>query len=40
MVAVDLGTVWLQGFVAGFLIAAMVGLVRLGVKLFKRIVNS
>lgn len=36
MVAVDLSTVWFQGFTAGFLVAAVVALIRLAVKIFKR----
>lgn len=40
MVAVDLSTVWLQGFTAGFLVAAVVALVRLAVKIFRRASGS
>lgn len=40
MISSDLATVWLQGFSAGFLVAAIVALVRLGVKLFKRVSGS
>lgn len=36
MVAADLGLVWLQGFAAGAIVAAVVGLIRLGVRIFKR----
>ena len=36
----DLAAVWLIGFGAGFMVAAIVALVRLGIKIFKRVSGS
>lgn len=36
MVAADLALVWLQGFAAGAIIAALVGAIRAVVRVFRR----